>query len=187
MNIDSPNQLLIFKRKFRWTVEFSKGEEVLLPPTFVKVTGRPELEEVKNVSLVFYEYGQSDWHFVEAITAENECTCILTLYDGCGTPLESWTLGNVTIKDKNIIEYSEDSDDYVDIELVVSYTAKTYKVIPYLFGTYIPLPIASHPTSPAPTTPLCTCECHKACTSCSCSKPKPLMGLGFLSNPNIIF
>lgn len=171
----------VFKRKFRWVVEFFKGEEVLLPPTFAKVLARPQ-EEGNNVTLTFFDCDLTKWSFLGEIKVEDHCKCILTLYDGCGTELESWTLMNVTVQDANFVEYSEASTEPSDIELFLKYSESVYKAASPPFKN-IPIPIFRVPVA----TPPCTCECHKVTCNCTCSKFRPGMGIGLLGDPNIIF
>lgn len=54
-------------------------------------------------------------------------TCDLVFYDGCGTPLESWTFLDMFPEAINFGDVAYDSNDTVDIELTMRYTKFTYQ------------------------------------------------------------
>ena len=106
----------IFIRKFRWLFEIESETPY---PFFVKVTQRPVVEIEENfLNETSWIPGKQKWSPVtltvydadEKITESilplfeptQDITTVLTLLDGCGTPLEKWRLGKSRISKINL-------------------------------------------------------------------------------------
>jgi hypothetical protein len=53
------------------------------------------------------------------------------MYDGCGNPLEEWTLLNTKLitKQDSLTEYPDDEDDFYQLDVSISYENVTYKAL----------------------------------------------------------
>ena len=54
-------------------------------------------------------------------------TAILTMYDGCGTSLETWTLGSVWPQSINFGELAYETNEFCTIDLTLRYSDVTYQ------------------------------------------------------------
>lgn len=157
---------VIFKRKFRWTLEISTPCG-FIPKHYVKAAARPKLEidetEINFLNAVTWIPGKGRWQPItvvyrdvaaqDAVTLYSWINTVyqglgsisdtanlkqseksgwngiarLTLYDGCGTPLEEWLLASCfpTSVDFGDLEY--DSSDEVDITLTLRYSEVAYQ------------------------------------------------------------
>lgn len=158
------NPQVIFKRKFRWTLEIAApGCGITVPPYFCKVAARPKLNldnvEVHFLNAITWIPGKGKWepitvtyHDVNAGTTNQllswintvysfmnpvqlpmsersgyDGTASLVLYDGCGTPLERWTLNNVFPESIDFGELDYESNDICTIEMSLRYTNVRYE------------------------------------------------------------
>jgi hypothetical protein len=144
---------IVFKRKFRWTVEADlPGGKI--EPMFVKVNARPtpDIEETEinflngktwlpkdgwqdmTISTWDLDAKEDFWKVIyPSLIAEGECSpenygkFKVCLYDGCGCMLESWTLEDAYISNVNFSELDHSSSECVDIEMNIRYKKATYK------------------------------------------------------------
>lgn len=140
---------VVFKRKFRWTLEGTlPGGE--LKPLFVKVAARPNLniEEIEQQNGTWIP-GKAEWEaititvweatdeFWKVVTPsvhvdpgeapeEKLGTFKLTLYDGCGFPLETWELFKGYIASVNFGDLDFSSCELPTIEFTVKYKEVKY-------------------------------------------------------------
>ena len=145
---------IVFKRKFRWTIE---GETPTgkLEPLFVKVAARPQLDieetEINFLSAKTWIPGKQSWQEMTVIAwetdkihwdalqstmhnlDEGECPpekhskFTLHLYDGCGCLLESWELSEAFISKIRFDELDHSASEQVDVELTMRYNKVVYK------------------------------------------------------------
>ncbi len=163
IGIGDPN--VVFKRKFRWTLEIA-GNGFVIPPFFCKVAARPNIsfEETEinflndktwlpgkasweaitvtymdvagilgngatGANLALYQWLVNVFDFSSPISKKmNSKLCgyagraSLILWDGCGTPLETWTLLDAWPQAINFGDLDYSSSDTVDIELTMRYS-----------------------------------------------------------------
>lgn len=159
------NANLIIKRKFRWTFQVTRANGQDIPPNFVKLAGRPNIEieevELNYLNAKKWITGKASWQtinvtYIDVASTLNQnlwnwlasCydftdpvnlhmgsspqdyagTGILIMYDGCGTPLEQWTLLDLWPTGINFgddLDYS--SSDEAQIELTLRYSNVQYQ------------------------------------------------------------
>jgi len=184
-------EAVVFKRKFRWTLEVQFGE-VKTKPYFVKVQSRPlqpsTAEDPKRIVTTYFDvipathedffkciaavYLAGGEAFANAKGTTTEFlenvkgtlgTGEMILYDGCGFACEKWQFKGLWPESINFGDLCYSSDPHSDIDV-------TWR---YLECEYTPFT----PESPGPTLP-------------NSRQPWPssgIMGLGKLGDPNIIF
>jgi hypothetical protein len=145
---------VIPKRKFRWTFEGKRDEEIILPKRFVKVAARPNLrieeEEVNFLSKKTWIPGKQEWEttcltyydteddnefydslgkiYEEIVDEEPQkyFTGKLELYSGNGDKLETWTLKEAFVTAVNFGDLDFSSSEAVSIELTIKYNDVVY-------------------------------------------------------------
>jgi hypothetical protein len=162
VGIGDPN--VIFKRKFRWTLEVEgKGCQFKVPPYFVKVAARPSITfdetEVHFLNEKMYIPGKATWEplsvtfldtnqsgssqllkWLTAVFDFSEPTSkkmsskkesyvgevTLTMYDGCGSPMERWTLSDAWPQAINFGDLDYSSSEVADIQVTLRYSQVKY-------------------------------------------------------------
>jgi len=194
---------IVFKRKFRWTVE---GETAggKLEPMFVKMNTRPQVEieetEINFLGNKTWVPGKQYWEslnittwdldpkteFWKVIYASMHADATgevpleklgkfkLCLYDGCGCLIEWWEINDAYINKVNFIELDHSSCEVVDVELGIKYKSVTYKNA-LATGEHKYLPGYNAPSNKA------------TCPNCKHEFPFAPHMLGMLGNPNIIY
>ncbi len=160
---------VIFKRKFRWTMEidFCNGSKTVAKD-FVKVGNRPQIDieetEINYLNGKMWIPGKATWQtmtvtyydvaaaagsastisvldWIATIYDITDPVCLqmnskqsdyegeatLVLYDGCGFPLESWTLRHVWPQSVNWGDLDMSSSEECTIELTLRYSEVTYE------------------------------------------------------------
>lgn len=110
-------------RKWRWAIEFLKGEEKLVEAEFVKVSHRPDGS--KRLTVTYYDLVPDAFKIENKNLWEgdaNQYSASLKLYGGCGEILEEHTLFDVSILG---VQESLFGDDFVEISF--SYENIAYK------------------------------------------------------------
>lgn len=166
VGVGDPN--VIFKRKFRWTLEISGNGQCpfRVPPYFCKLAARPNIEfeetEINWLNDKTWIPGKASWQAItvtyidvagnlsgagaqgnlglydwlltvfdftsptkkfmnsKRINYAGEAT--LTLWDGCGTPLETWTLLDAWPQAVNFGDLDYSVSDTLDIELTLRFS-----------------------------------------------------------------
>jgi hypothetical protein len=165
---------IIFKRKFRWTMEISFcNGTATVAKEFVKVGNRPQIDieeqEINYLNGKMWIPGKATWQtmaityydvagttvtplaggasttsilsWIASIYDITDPVClnmnakpndyegqaILTLYDGCGIPLEQWTLLHVWPQSVNWGDLDMSSSEECTIELTLRYSQVTYQ------------------------------------------------------------
>ena len=161
---------IVFKRKFRWTVEgeLPGGK---LEPLFVKVTARPIIEETEinflsaktwipgkaagweamTITAWELENNAKFWSVIQSAFDENPVECppekyskfIFKLYDGCGCLMESWEISEAYVSKFNFVELDYSSTELTDVEMVIRYKKVVYNngLEPGKSAEYLPHPL----------------------------------------------
>jgi hypothetical protein len=146
-------QPVVFKRKFRWTLE-GDFPAAKFGPLFCRVTARPiptepqkllPFADFSTITTTFWDDGQSMEPFykviqsmyrfdgvkTEEITEEQRLALLgtleLKLYDGCANLIESWTLSKAWPQAINWGELSCDPHDVAEIETTWRYNEAKYQ------------------------------------------------------------
>lgn len=200
---------IVFKRKFRWTLEgeTNKGK---FEPFFVKVQARPtpdiEETEINYLSSKTWVPGKQNWERITVTSfgmdnsndfwktivdvlhnevEQGECppekygSYTLKLYDGCGCLIESWVMSEAYISKIAFGELDFSSSEETTVEFDISYKKVVYKNNCGPDGTLTYLP-----------SPLGGGYKPNKATCPKCKHEFEVashMGLGMLGNPNIIF
>jgi hypothetical protein len=141
--LGDPNNI-VFKRKFRWTLELLCGYTKILSPVFVKVAARPNVT-IEETELDYLNAKQwipgrradeitvtlwgdtSDkdlaniYKNATEMSMAGNLTGHLKLWDGCGQPIEEWKLGKAYVKALNFGELDYTSSEEITIEMTLIY------------------------------------------------------------------
>lgn len=100
----------LLHRKFRWYFKAMNDKgDVIFPGEFVRVLQRPELEGNGIIEIEFFNGTSINENAVDS--------CLLELLDGCGNPIENWTLNGVKLtKEKSGEEYTHVKIKYESIK-----------------------------------------------------------------------
>jgi hypothetical protein len=82
------------------------------------------------------------WETIDKKEPQEPGVGVLTLYDGCGVALETFTLDGLEVQEINFGELDHSSSEEVDLEVTWRYKAATYKS---LTAAYQPVPCAISP------------------------------------------
>jgi hypothetical protein len=123
-----------FKKKFRWYVELENSAGEYLFGSFVKlIFDDNALRPLSHTRLVFRQFftmydesGMARRDFDRMLWAVTHVDKLsLRLYDGCGTPLETWTLTNAQIELDPTVDASD--DDSIIADWIVTYDEAKYE------------------------------------------------------------
>jgi len=159
------NDALVFKRKYRWTLQLSPNCGGTIPEAFVKVAARPSLtideQEInylhgkmwipgkgtwETMSVTYYDIGNagpgmtalfswlaSVYQFTNPTTlyqastsAGYACTGVLTMYDGVGAAMETWTMRKMWPTAVNFGELDYSNTEPATIDLTLRYSEVQY-------------------------------------------------------------
>jgi hypothetical protein len=171
------NDNIVFKRKYRWTMEFFCPCDSVIGSHLVKVASRPNIsiEETEinflhgkmwipgkatweTISVTFYDIAVREgdsgsngiytwlatvYNFTDNVglhqssrkgTEDNGSQgyagkVALTMFDGCGTELEKWTLGHCWPQAINFGELDYSSSEEATIEVTLRYATAQYEVM----------------------------------------------------------
>jgi hypothetical protein len=119
-----------FIRKWRFVVEFRQNSKILVEQNFVKMNARPQCPVGPgNLSFTYYDVPLSVMTLVAQLSdkkSEN-ITSIITLYDGCGYPLEKWNLSGVKIIKLDFGELDYSSQEEFTLGMDLSYEDCEYE------------------------------------------------------------
>jgi hypothetical protein len=173
---------LVFKRKFRWTLE-GKLPGGDLKPQFVKVGERPRIEETQiepntwitakhkwqSINVTIWEAswslcGESPGEFwtivypsVFGSVQPKLGTFKLTLYDSFGVPLEEWELENAYINKVDFAELDHSSSDESVVDIQIHYENSKRKVL-FDFSIFSKIPSMGCSQGKKTTCPKCEHE-----------------------------
>jgi len=161
--------LVVFKRKFRWTLEiFGQNCPFHIPPWFVTVAARPNISfdetEINFLNDKTWIPGKATWEsitvtmldvggagasndgvqiykwllsvfdfrspthkFMSSNIAGYAGTAILTMWDGCGTEMETWTFDDAWPQAVNFGDLDYSSSDIANIELTMRYSKVSFR------------------------------------------------------------
>lgn len=132
---------LVFKRKFRWTLE-GKLPGGDLKPVFVKVGSFPRIKETQieqSIIVTIWEKSLCEESPGEFWTTVYPSVCLdaaetpklgtfkLTLYDGCGVAVEEWELESAYISKIDFAELDHSSSDESVVDMQICYENAKYK------------------------------------------------------------
>jgi hypothetical protein len=98
------SETIIFHRKFRWLLEVLSpdGQEIYLPPCFVKVSDRPGVIASGQKQTITFTVYEADFELTKrlggTVYQPVELVAKLSLLDGCGASVEEWVLRKAFIK-----------------------------------------------------------------------------------------
>ena len=137
VGIGDPN--VIFKRKFRWTLQITPpggcGSGQASPPYFVKLAARPSIQfEETEVHFMndkiyipsVYDFSKSSSRTMSSKRSGYCASVALKMYDGCGTVMETWTLGDAWPQAMNFGDLDMGSSEIADIQVTLRYSMVTY-------------------------------------------------------------
>lgn len=197
---------VVFKRKFRWTLEATFPNGTKLNPTFVKVNSRPtiniEEKEINFLSDKTWVPGKHEWQSIIFTVYDVDHTEIDTLYKYistlfdeandlkeplpeklCNLKLTMYDGCGVVLETWELEEAWFSAVNFGELDhsssecCTIELTAK-YKKVKYTSVT----PLPSFNPTPLP-------KHEVTCPSCShkFEAPRPTMGIGMLANPNIVY
>ena len=117
---------MVFKRKFRWTFEilgFCNNETITV--TYMDVA-HTEMRSLWNWLATVYD-------FTDPVTLHQgerrdwDATGLLSMYDGCGTLIETWQMQKVWPTAINFGDLDYTSSDIATIELTLRYSDVKYR------------------------------------------------------------
>lgn len=139
-DMSAEKEVLVFKRKFRWTFHLYTEQFGEIPEKFVKLLERPKLEldednavkeDSKRFTVSYYDIANDteltklwnwiSYYFTDQAKPTLEDSAKVRLYDGLGEIMEEWTYEGVKPVMLDFGELSYSSTEACDINLTCSF------------------------------------------------------------------
>lgn len=122
-NIEIDETELHFLNGVTWLPGKAKWQPIQV--TYYDVAGDTGFQSVMNWLCTLYEF-QNPVMLRQSEKAGWAGTALLTMYDGCGTPLEFWLLGSVFPQQVNFGELDYSQGEFCTVELSLRYSDVQY-------------------------------------------------------------
>lgn len=123
-NLEIEETELSFLNAVTWIPSKAKWQPINV--IYYDVAGTNDMQHLWDWLATLYDFTKPT-ELKQAEKKDWNGTALLTMYDGCGSPLERWLLGSVFPQSVNFGELGSDDSDISTIELSLRYSEVQYQ------------------------------------------------------------